>query len=119
MVTAFYAGRGEADRPKTREQYEEEKRVAKGGKPEEPSPVEWKQQEEAARFHDLIRDNYYKLAQSPYHFEDVMYFPDHLFPEPKEPTVKTAKEMKREMRRMDDQATQEMISALEELSGKG
>jgi hypothetical protein len=94
FVTAFIAQRGESDPPTTKRDYEERKRIDKGGKPKEPTPEEWRDAEESRRAWSRLRRDYYESAMDPHHWETTMRFPDHLFPETDRPAIKTATELR-------------------------
>lgn len=96
FASLFYASKFNAQRPQVKKDYDEQKRVNKGGKPREPSPEEWSAQEELARFHDEIVSTGTKAAFSPYDFEETFLFRDHLFEKPPPEKVKTAEEIKAE-----------------------
>ena len=95
----FFANRGEAEPPQTREEYKRQKAISEGkSKPKEPSAEEWRQQEVARKQWEALRDMYFKGATSPYYFEEIMYFDGHLFEEPPKPQVETAEELRRKER---------------------
>ncbi len=99
FATAFYAGRGEAEPPLTKEDHDRQK----AKKPKEPTPEEWRRQEEAKRQDERLKGTYWLAAQSPYHFEEAMLFPNHVFDKPKEPERRASTS---EERRAQEEAAQ-------------
>lgn len=85
FVALFFAHRGEAEPPMTKEEYRERQLVQAGKKkPAAISEQEWYQQERARKSWDELRKTYFKAASSPWHWEEAMGFTNHLFPEPEE-----------------------------------
>lgn len=90
FVTAFYAGRAESEPPQTKEEYDRQN----AKKPKKPGPLHWQRSQRARRFWEEIFKGYQEAAFDPYRWEEIMRYPDHLFPEPPpEPEPKTDQEV--------------------------
>jgi hypothetical protein len=89
-VTAFYSGRAESDPPQTKKEYDQQN----AKRPKKPGPLHWQRSAKARKAWETIFDGYQKAAFEPYHFEEIMRYPDHLFPEPPtEPEPKSREEV--------------------------
>lgn len=80
-----FTARTQKEPPKTKEEYEEEKKDQKRKTPKEPSAKEWKQQAAARVQYDQLREMVGKAASHPAHFESVFRYPNNLFGEPPDP----------------------------------
>lgn len=113
FVGRFFAMRGEAEPPITYKEWQKKKAIEKGkAKPDEPTVQEWRQQAENRKAWEELRKAYFEAAAAPYHFEEIMGFSGHYFPEPekRERRVLSAQEI-REQERM---AQSDFIAALAE-----
>lgn len=73
-----YTARSQKEPPKTKEEYEKEK------KPKEPTPAEWKQQAKARKQYEQLHEMVGLAAWHPAHFEQVFRYPNNLFGDPPE-----------------------------------
>jgi hypothetical protein len=83
LATTFTA-RTDKEPPKTKEEYEQDKKDQKRKTPREPSAKEWKQQAKAREQWEDLNNAIGKAAWHPAHFEEVFRFPGHMFGEPPE-----------------------------------
>jgi hypothetical protein len=85
--------------------------------PKKPTAAEWRQQEEARKFWEELRETYMKAGLSPYHFEEAMRFSGHLFEKPEEPKVKSAAELRAEQREQFESFRRRFSEAVRETKG--
>ncbi len=95
----------------TKDQYDEQKRVNKGGKPKEPTHEDWRGAERERELWRALKTSYLKAGISPYYFEEEMWFADHCFDAPEEPKVESDEERRERIKEMDRRATEHQIAA--------